>query len=112
MALTTTSIKNDMCTAYAAACTHASLHTADPGTTGASEVAGGTYARVAISWGAPSAGVIVGTATINVPPSTTTTHAGAWNASTSGTFKEKYVEVYNSQPVAGTVAVTITYTAA
>lgn len=111
MALTTTSLKNDMCTAYVAACTHASLHTADPSTTGANEVAGGTYARVAISWGSPSGGVVVGTATVNVPASTTTTHAGAWNASTSGTFKDKMVEVYNSQPVAGTVALTFTFTA-
>jgi hypothetical protein len=33
-----------------------SLHTADPGTTGANEVSGGSYARQAITWNAASGG--------------------------------------------------------
>jgi len=65
-----------------------SLHTATPGTSGASEVAGGTYARVAVAWSAASAGSIAnsGALTINLPASTTATHFGLWSASTAGTY--------------------------
>lgn len=35
---------------------HVSLHTADPGTTGASEAAGGGYAAQAASWNAAASG--------------------------------------------------------
>ncbi len=37
---------------------YVSLHTADPGETGTSEVTGGSYARQVITFGAPSNGVI------------------------------------------------------
>lgn len=65
-----------------------SLHTGDPGITGASEVSGGTYARVATTWPtSASNGSVTGTAaTINVPASTTITHWGLWTAGTAGTF--------------------------
>lgn len=42
-----------------------SLHTADPGITGASEVTGGSYARQAIAFGAPTAGVGTNSGTID-----------------------------------------------
>ena len=52
-----------------------SLHTADPGTTGASEVTGGSYARVSAGFPAASAGSSTNAgATINVPAGTTVTH--------------------------------------
>lgn len=111
MTIATNSLKNDLAQQYADSCTHASAHTADPGTTGTSEVTGGAYARVAVSWGSPSNGVIIGTATINIPAGTTTTHAGLFNASSSGTFKDKVAMVYNSQPSAGTAVATFTFTA-
>lgn len=65
-----------------------SLHTADPGTTGASEVTGGTYARVAVTWNSPSGGSVTNSnaLTINLPASTTATYFGVWSASTSGTY--------------------------
>lgn len=70
------------------AATFISLHTADPGTTGASEVAGGTYARVATNWGPVTNGSVTGSAaTINVPSGTTITHWGLWTTGTGGTFK-------------------------
>ena len=67
---------------------YVSLHTADPGTTGASEVTGGTYARVAATWGAPSSGVVSnsGALSINLPASTTASYFGIWSASTAGTY--------------------------
>jgi hypothetical protein len=69
--------------------THVSLHTAAPNDSGSNEVTGGTYARVAIAFNSPSAGVMddsTNGATFNVPASTTVTHVGFWSASTAGTF--------------------------
>lgn len=65
-----------------------SLHTADPGTTGASEVPTGTYARVAVTWNAPSAGSVsnAGSLSINLPASTTASYFGVWSASSAGTY--------------------------
>lgn len=67
---------------------YCSLHTATPGTTGASEVSGGAYARVAVAWSTASAGSIAnsGALTINLPASTTATHFGLWSASSAGTY--------------------------
>lgn len=69
--------------------THISLHTGDPGTTGADEVTGGSYARVAVTLGAASSGTKSNTNALafNVPAGTTITHVGAWDASSSGTFR-------------------------
>lgn len=69
---------------------YASLHTADPGETGASEVTGGSYARqdVSASFAAPSAGSVTTDAAINFTdmPATTVTHVGVWDAVTAGNF--------------------------
>lgn len=74
-------------TAVKNAATFISLHTADPGTTGTSEVSGGTYARVATTWGTVTAGSVTGSAvTINVPAATTIAYWGLWTAGTGPTF--------------------------
>jgi hypothetical protein len=91
-----------------------SLHTASPGTTGANEVAGGTYARVATTWGAISAASVTGSqVTINVPASTTITHWGIWDASSAGNYYDGGAlpasQTYSS---AGTYLLTPTLTAA
>ena len=67
---------------------YVSLHTADPGTTGASEVSGGTYARVAVTWNSPSGGSVsnCGALSINLPASTTASYFGVWSATTAGTY--------------------------
>ncbi len=77
---------------YAALATHASLHTADPGTTGTSEVTGGSpaYARIALTWTAGgSDGIYTTSATFNLPASTAVTHVGLWSALTGGSFRDK-----------------------
>jgi len=79
---------------YVAQAGFMSLHTADPGSTGASEVTGGSpaYARVALTW---AAGTVDGvyTATLagsfNVPANITVTHVGLWTAATGGTYIDK-----------------------
>lgn len=83
----TNNAKNAAVDGIAAAATYISLHTADPGTTGTSEVSGGSYARVQTTWAAASGGSRAGSqAVINVPASTTITHWGIWSASTAGNF--------------------------
>lgn len=69
--------------------TYASLHTADPSTTGANEVTGGSpaYARKAINFGAASAGSMASSSTpVFDVPATTVAYVGFWDASTSGNF--------------------------
>lgn len=63
----------------------ASLHSADPGTTGTNELSGGSpaYARKAVAFNAASGGVIGQTATdpvFDVPASSTVAYVGYWSA--------------------------------
>jgi hypothetical protein len=88
--------------------THVSAHTADPGDTGLNEVTGGSYARVSITFNAPSAGAIdsSNTPSISIPAGTTVTHVGYWDAPTGGNFlgyTDMTDEVYSN---AGTLTLT------
>jgi len=67
---------------------YVSLHTGDPSTTGANEVTGGSYARVAVTWNSPSSGSVTqsNALSINLPASTTASYFGVWSASSSGTY--------------------------
>lgn len=87
MALNTTG-KNVMLGGLTAVATHVSLHTADPGATGTSEVSGAPYTRELAGWASPSAGAVANSGAIvfDVPGVTTITHLGYWSASTAGTF--------------------------
>lgn len=89
MALTDAA-KNLMLDELATVAVFASLHTADPGTTGTSEVTGGSpaYARKAITWNAAASGALDNNANpvFDVPAGTTVSFAGFWSAATNGTF--------------------------
>lgn len=65
-----------------------SAHTGAPGSNGANEVTGGSYARGACTFAsATSAARSTSAATnINIPEDTTVTHVGLWTASTGGVF--------------------------
>lgn len=68
---------------------YVSLHTADPGTTGASEATGGSpaYARKQTTWtGGASDGSVPGSEVTFDAPAGTYTHFGVWSASSGGTF--------------------------
>lgn len=68
---------------------YAAMHTAYSAT-GGNEVTGGTYARVAITWGAPASEVVSLSGTpysLNVPASTTVEYVGYWDALTGGNFQ-------------------------
>ncbi|HEX7050016.1 MAG TPA: hypothetical protein VF188_07350 [Longimicrobiales bacterium] len=75
-------------TAYSVATPYVSLHTADPGETGASEVSGGSYARQAGSFAAAAAGATSNDADLEWAnmPAATITHVGIWDAATAGNF--------------------------
>ena len=112
MAIATTAEKNSLATKYGADATHAALFTADPGTSGSvtGEVTGGTYARKAITWGAPSNGVITATVTFDVPAGTTVTFAGVCSASTGATLLDKAAVTSQNFATAGTYQLTLTFT--
>ena len=78
---------DDALAGIAAAGTFISLHTASPGVTGANEVTGGSYARVATTWGGASGSADAGSqVTLNVPASTTITHFGIWTLGSGGQY--------------------------
>lgn len=78
-----------------------SLHTADPGLTGASEVSGNAYARVASpGFIAAVLGVSTNGALVTFPAPTpanwgTVTYAGIWDAATVGNFLYKIPLAFN-----------------
>lgn len=65
-----------------------SLHTADPGLTGASEVSGGSYARSSTAFDVAASKATQNTAAESFTgmPAVTVTHCGIWDASTAGNF--------------------------
>lgn len=68
---------------------YVSLHTADPGEDGASEVSGGSYARQASGgFAAAAGGTTDNDAAINFTsmPAETVTHVGIWSAVSAGNF--------------------------
>lgn len=92
--------KTIMLDALAAQAGFVSLHTADPGSTGAAEMTGTGYARAAITYSATSAGAKQGVgAKQTVPAGKTVAFLGLWSAATGGTFLGPLDcpdEVYNS----------------
>lgn len=74
---------------------YAGLFTADPTDAGtqSSEVAGGSYARVAVTWGAISAGSVSNSGAVTFPTATgawgTVSHVGLLDALTTGNMLYK-----------------------
>lgn len=94
--------------------TYISLHTADPGTTGASEATGGSpaYARKATAWAADTTddGVRTGSEVTIDLPAGTYTHFGLWSAATAGTFVGGGTITSTTLSGQGQIKVTPTYT--
>lgn len=93
MARASSTAENNALTGAAGLTTAASffgLNSADPGTTGASEISGGSYARVAITWGTASAGSVANATTalvVNVPASTTVDFFSTWSLISAGVYQ-------------------------
>lgn len=117
MAIKTPYLREQLALAYQAEATHASLHTADPGETGASELTGSTgtgpYARQPLTWTAGIAdGVITaGTVSFEVPAGTNLTHVGIWSAVTGGQFLDAQDTLLTFEND-GTYQVSLSYTQA
>lgn len=92
MAIDTAVGRANAAAGYIAAVTHASLHSADPSGTGASEVSGGSpaYARIALTWTNNGGGMYTSQLMeFDVPENTTLTHVGLWDAASAGTYIDK-----------------------
>lgn len=85
----TVAMKNLMAERFRTEVTHVSLHSGDPGGTGANEISGGSpaYARKAETFAAAVAGEteFATDVTFDVP-AVTVAHVGYWTAVTAGTF--------------------------
>jgi hypothetical protein len=87
MPLSTTEI-DTLLTSWASSAAYMSAHSAYSAT-GANELSGGSYARVAVTWGSASGGSISLSGTpysINAPASSSVGWVGFWTASSGGTF--------------------------
>jgi hypothetical protein len=91
--------KNAMLNALGALATFASLHSAYPGDSGASEISGGSpaYARKAKTWNAAAAGSMddSNAPVFDVAAGTTVAYIGFWSASSGGNY-------YAYAPLGGT----------
>jgi hypothetical protein len=93
---------------YGTQATHATVFTADPGTTITNELSGVT--RQALSWAAGTVdGTVTASATFAIPAGTTITHAGTVSAATGGRLLDKVTAAYASQTSAGQLTVNFTY---
>lgn len=75
--------------AYAGvAAPYMSLHSADPGETGANEIAGGSYARKTVAFNAAVVGHTDNAADLTWAdmPAVTLTHVGIWDAASAGNY--------------------------
>lgn len=106
--------KNAMLDGLGSVAVYASLHTANPGSTGTSEATGGSpaYARKAITWNAASAGSKTTAASVTFDvPAGTYTYIGLWSAVTGGTYYYKIAlpssQVFGSQGLLPITSITI-----
>jgi hypothetical protein len=106
-----------MANALKSAATHASLHSANPGTNGANET---SAARQAIAWDGPTSGgdlSLTGTeAFTGGAASGAVTHVGLWSAASGGTFYGGFAltgdQTFNAAGEYTLTEITITGTAA
>ena len=87
--------------------THFSLHTADPGATGVSEVSGGSYARVSAVWGAATDFQVSASPAVFTVPAGTPRFVGFWSASSGGTFYGSAALASPSLQIAGSFTVPV-----
>lgn len=87
--------RNAMLDALAPLCTKVALHTGDPGAadSATNEVAGGTYARQSVTWGAAGAGTMASSNTpvFAVGAGITVTWASFWNTAGTVRYAKKLV---------------------
>lgn len=113
MAIDTPIQRENLAVAYGGTAIYASLHTADPGTTGAGEISGGSpaYARKPLAWTAGTTdGVVTATVTFDVPAGTTVAGGGVWTLASGGTYLDGGAVTSQAFVAQGTYTLTLTYT--
>lgn len=113
MAIATAQQRENLAIAYGSAAAYASLHTASPGSTGASEVSGGApaYARKALTWSAGTVdGTSTATVTFDVPAGITVAGAGVWADAIGGTYLDGGTVTSQAIALQGTYTLTLTFT--
>lgn len=110
MAIQTTTQKNALATEYGIDAAYGAVYTTVPGASQGTEPSGGGYARQALSWSAPSGGVITATAVFDIPAGATIVGIGVHTAVTAGTYLDGATITSQEFSSAGTLTVTFTYT--
>lgn len=112
MAIQTTTEKNNLASQYGTNAAFGAVYTTAPGASAGTEPSGGSpaYARKALTWGAPSGGVVTATATFDIPAGTTIVGAGVHTAVTAGTYLDGCAVTSQTFATQGTYAVTFTFT--
>lgn len=104
----TTVEKNNLATKYGVDAPYATLFTTAPsGNTPGTEAA---VTRQAVTWSAPSAGVITATVSFSVGAGVTIVGTGLYSAATAGTYIDGATVTSQAFPSAGTYQLTLTYT--
>lgn len=111
-----TTAKNSLALKFSQDATHAAVFTADPGLTGTvtGEVTGGApaYARKAITWSAPSNGVVTASVVFDIPAGTTLLFAAACSALTGANLLDKGAVTSQNFATQGTYTLALTATIA
>jgi hypothetical protein len=105
-------MKVDLATGYGSVIAKVSLHTADPGSTGASEVSGGSPAYARVTPPSPTyntTGQVTFQVTFNVPAGTTVAGVGLWDSSNN--FLDGGTVVSQAFASQGTYTATVTFQA-
>lgn len=113
MPISVTATRESLAVAYSGLGTWISVHTADPGSTGASEATGGApaYARKQTTWTAgASDGATTGSQVTFDLPAGTYTYIGIWTAATGGTFIDRAAITSTTLGAQGQLLVTPTFT--
>lgn len=113
MPIAVTATREALAVAYSGQGSWISVHTAAPGSTGASEAAGGSpaYARKQTTWTAGSSdGVVTGSQVTFDLPAGTYVAVGIWTAATAGTFIDGAAITSTTLGAQGQLLVTPTFT--
>lgn len=107
----TTLEKNNLATKYGTDAPYVALFsTAPSGNTTGTEITGGSYARQAATWPAPTNGQISVTVTFQVPSGATVAGFGLYSAATAGNYIDGGSLTSQGFATGGTYQLTITYT--
>lgn len=112
MTIAVPATKEALADAFVALGSWLSMHTGNPGITGANEATGGGYARKQTTWVADTTddGVRTGSTVEFDVPAGTYTHVGLWSASSAGAFVDYYdLPSDITMSVAGKIRVPVTF---